>query len=165
MDITPLADWLASPSNPLIIGTMLFSLAIIIAFSVMVVIYTDKWTHMVVGGTLLCVALCLTQFGISNVVKHVEKQNDAQDYVASLGFDIIEGNVAVYAGDDKTMVVSQNGETFSCTSYAPEDIEADIFFVCDSTTGQGRSSLEDLKLQLDKAVERDEAMSAATTDQ
>lgn len=165
MDITPLAGWFAFPTNPIITALLIIVLIDLAVYTVM----AFKLSHLRKGMGFafigISVALCLLAFSHASISQFHEKKQEVQGYVTGLGFDITDGTVAVYAGDDETMTVTQNGENHSCTSYAPEDQGAHIFFVCDSTTGEGRSSLPDLKLQLDKAAERAEADSAATTNQ
>lgn len=155
MNITPLEGFTFLPQDMLFAILWGITLIMLVIAIIMAVIYRDIMENVAIAAGVVTFSFIFGSILSTNIGNYVDKHNEINSYVAEQGFEITEGTAAVYAGDDKTMTVTQDGQDFSCTSYAPENPEEHIFFVCDSQMGVGRSSLEDLKLQLDKASERE----------
>lgn len=154
MNITPLDGFKLIPDSMPILIIIGIAFIIMVFAVIQGIIHRDIMENVAIVTCIVFIMLVITQIVSTNVGAYAMKKHEITEYVNKQGFEIKDGSPAVYAGEDKTMKIIRDGQEFSCTSYAPEDPEGNIFFVCDSKLGFGRTSLEDLKLQLEKASDR-----------
>lgn len=154
MNITPLDGWSILPETTFGIVSMIAAAFIILVCITVASLKKGRPRILSIIMIIATIFLSFGQIAASNLSTYGQKNDEIKAYVENQGFTIDEFDTAIYAGEEKIMKVSRDGQDFSCTSYAPTDPEGNIFFVCDSQLGFGRTSLEDLKLQLDKASDR-----------